>query len=220
MSDSTDLNQVERSDDRLKLSKNDEFLFNEDDIMAELENDEIPRHIREARLNDIVMRAREQQFIQQNKNEIYKELAEDEFLTATTKNKKCVVHFFHADFRRCSIMHTHLQALSTKYLDVKFCKIDVEKAKFFVGKLSIQILPAVLCFVDGVLKNRIIGFDQMGNSDGFPTRMLEKIFWKNKFLKKPTDEQDSDDSQDEDNQKSRQKSSIYGKNDKNYDSDD
>ena len=44
----------------------------QDDILNELENDEIPAHIREARLNDIVMRAREQQFIQQNKNDIYK----------------------------------------------------------------------------------------------------------------------------------------------------
>jgi hypothetical protein len=55
------------------------------------------------------MRAREQQYLQQNKNDIYKEITEEEFLTLTTKSKKCVVHFFHHDFRRCDIMHTHLE---------------------------------------------------------------------------------------------------------------
>lgn len=52
-----------------KFKKGEKF---QDEILNELENDEIPAHIREARLNDIVMRAREQQFIQQNKNDIYK----------------------------------------------------------------------------------------------------------------------------------------------------
>ena len=55
------------------------------------------------------MRAREQQYLQQNKTDIYKEITEEEFLTLTTKSKKCIVHFFHYDFGRCDIMHTHLQ---------------------------------------------------------------------------------------------------------------
>ena len=44
--------------------------------------------------------------------------------------------------------------IAMKYTDVKFCKINVEKAKFFVNKLGIQVLPAVLCFVDGILKHK------------------------------------------------------------------
>ena len=43
-------------------------------MFDELEDgdDDIPSHIREARLNEIKMRSREQQFIQQNKSDIYK----------------------------------------------------------------------------------------------------------------------------------------------------
>ena len=54
----------------------------------------------------------------------------------------------------------------------------MEKAKFFVKKLNIQVLPAVLCFVDGILKHRIIGFEHFGNNDNFETRILEKYLWK------------------------------------------
>jgi hypothetical protein len=43
-------------------------------------------------------------------------------------------------------------------MDVKFAKINAEKAKFFVKKLNIQVLPAVLCFVDGILKQRFGNF--------------------------------------------------------------
>ena len=42
------------------------------DNFDELENDDIPAHIREARLNELKMKAREHQYIQQNKHEIYK----------------------------------------------------------------------------------------------------------------------------------------------------
>lgn len=64
------------------------------------------------------------------------------------------------------------------YLDVKFAKINAEKAKFFVKKLNIQVLPAVLCFNEGILKNRIVGFEQLGNTDTFETRVLEKYLWR------------------------------------------
>jgi thioredoxin-like negative regulator of GroEL len=51
-------------------------------------------------------------------------------------------------------MHKHLQKLAIKYTDVNFAKINVEKAKFFVNKLNIQVLPAVMLFVEGILKHK------------------------------------------------------------------
>jgi hypothetical protein len=41
-------------------------------LFNELENDDIPSSIREARLNELKLKAREHQFIQANKNDIYK----------------------------------------------------------------------------------------------------------------------------------------------------
>jgi len=39
-----------------------------------------------------------------------------------------------------------------------------------------QVLPAVICFVKGVVTDRIIGFDELGEdgSDDFPTESLER----------------------------------------------
>jgi len=34
---------------------------------------------------------------------------EKEVLDLTTSEDKCVVHFYHEDFRRCAIMHNHLK---------------------------------------------------------------------------------------------------------------
>ena len=41
------------------------------------------------------------------------------------------------------------QKLAEKYFETKFAKINVDKAKFFVTKLQIKMLPAVLCFQNG-----------------------------------------------------------------------
>jgi thiol-disulfide isomerase/thioredoxin len=196
-----------------------------EELFDELEEDDIPTHIREARLNEMKMRAREQMIIRQNKNDAYKEIREDEFLNLTTRSKKCIVHFFHPDFRRCDIMSSHLDKLAKKYAEVTIVKLNVNKAKFFVTKLAIQVLPAVMLFENGVLKHKIIGFDQLGQSDSFSTRTLEKKMWSLEFIKKPESEYDvaSDaESDDEDERRGYKKTtSIVSKSDRyDYDSDE
>lgn len=48
-------------------------------------------------------------------------------------------------------------------------------APFLVTKLQVQVLPAVIGFVDGVGKDRIIGFEGLGRgTDRFTTRDLEE----------------------------------------------
>ena len=43
---------------------------------------------------------------------VYRTIAEEkDFLEMTTTEERCVVHFYHEDFRRCSIMDTHLEVL-------------------------------------------------------------------------------------------------------------
>lgn len=105
----------------------------------------------------------------------YTEIEEEKgFLDLTTTVGKCVIHFFHVDFRRCAILDTHLKVLAEKYFECKFAKINVDTAKFFVEKLKIRVLPALICFKDGIVVDRIIGFEDFGNTDSFPTDMLER----------------------------------------------
>ena len=49
----------------------------------------------------------------------------------------------------------------------------VENVPWLVEKLSIKVLPCVVCFVDGVSKDRLVGFEELGNNDSFNTATLE-----------------------------------------------
>ncbi|XP_013407243.1 thioredoxin domain-containing protein plp1 [Lingula anatina] len=147
----------------------------EERLLEELENEEIPAHIREARLEALKRQAHQFQEMKTKGYGIYSELTEEkEFLDLTTSEEKCIVHFFHPDFRRCAILDGHLQKLSEKYFETKFAKINVEKAKFFVEKLKIRILPALFCFREGKVIDKLIGFEDLGDSDHFQTEALER----------------------------------------------
>lgn len=86
------------------------YLVDEENILDDIEND-IPNHIREARINELIMKNREYQMKQETSLNSYKDLTEDEFLKLTTKTKKCIIHFYHEDFTRCDIMHKHLKVI-------------------------------------------------------------------------------------------------------------
>jgi len=147
----------------------------EEALLDELESDDIPSHIREARLDQLKRMTQDFHELKGRQHGQYTDIVDEKtFLEMTTAEDRCVVHFYHPDFRRCAIMDGHLKKLSAKHFGTKFAKISVEKAKFFVTKLKIQVLPAVICFVKGIVSDRIIGFDELGDEgDNFSTETLE-----------------------------------------------
>jgi thiol-disulfide isomerase/thioredoxin len=88
-------------------------------------------------------------------------------------NRRPVVRARRPPPRSCKIMDKHLREIAKRYTSAKFVRIDAEKTPFFVGKLQIRMLPTVLIFHDGVNKDRIVGFDELGGEDDFATRALE-----------------------------------------------
>jgi len=103
----------------------------------------------------------------------YSEIHQDDFLTCVTKSKYAIVHFYHTDFERCKIVDKHLSILARKHPSAKFAKINAAKCPFFVGKLKIKVLPSIILFTEGVAKDRLTGFEELGNTDEFPTALLE-----------------------------------------------
>lgn len=75
------------------------------------------------------------------------------------------MHFYHKDFERCKIIDMHLSKISSNHGETKIVKLNAQKSPFFVQKLAIKILPTICCFINGVLKDRIIGFDELGGTD-------------------------------------------------------
>jgi len=84
-----------------------------------------------------------------------------------------VIHFYHSKFKRCEIMDKHLAKLAPKYFNTRFLRVFVENIPWLVEKLSVKVLPCVICFIDGVTKDRLVGFEELGNSDAFDTAVLE-----------------------------------------------
>lgn len=49
----------------------------------------------------------------------------------------------------------------------------LQDAPFFTEKLQVRLLPCILSFVDGIAVDRVVGFDELGGKDDFPTSRLE-----------------------------------------------
>ncbi|PYH94963.1 thioredoxin-like protein [Aspergillus ellipticus CBS 707.79] len=116
---------------------------------------------------------------------LYQTLASDQaLLDFTTQTHRCLIHFAHPDFARCSTMDEHIRALAARHYEVRFARVDVRNTPFVVDKLKVRVLPCVIGFKDGVGVERITGFEGLGSggrdgADGFSTTTLEKrLIWK------------------------------------------
>lgn len=152
---------------------------------------------------------------------LYPSLPDDQavldFTTSESSSGRCVLHFFHQDFSRCSVMDTHLETLAGRHYEVRFARVDVEKAPFVVEKLGVKILPCVIGFKDGVGVERVVGFEGLGSKgtdaiSDFRTVVLErrlsakgvllreKLGDESRNMSRSDDEEESeeDDSEDDD----------------------
>jgi len=76
----------------------------------------------------------------------------------------------------------HLKKIAPAHTETRFVKLDAEKAPFFIQKLSIQTLPTLVLFEDGIAIDRIIGFEELGEEDDFPTMNLIRVLVKRGML--------------------------------------
>jgi thioredoxin-like negative regulator of GroEL len=58
-----------------------------------------------------------------------------------------------ADYRR-SLLDDLNKAIAPKYFSTLFIRVCVDNVPWLVTKLGIQVLPCVLCFIDGVSRDR------------------------------------------------------------------
>ncbi|WWD19500.1 hypothetical protein CI109_103961 [Kwoniella shandongensis] len=98
---------------------------------------------------------------------------EKSLIERMSKEKYCIIHFFHPGFARCRIMDDRLSDLAPQHPHTLFLRAAVESVPFLVTKMGVQVLPCVLCFVDGKAVDRLIGFEELGDSDHFTVKMLE-----------------------------------------------
>ncbi|KAI6105810.1 thioredoxin-like protein [Pisolithus sp. B1] len=149
----------------------DDAIFAE--LEAEIENDENAA-FRERGLEQLRLQADKLKHMQANAYGTYSEIVDEkEAVRISAHEPRCVIHFYHSSFKRCEIMDRHLAKLASKYSATRFLRVFVENVPWLVQRLGIKVLPCVISFVDGVTKDRLIGFEEIGNSDVFETAVLE-----------------------------------------------
>ena len=129
------------------------------------EDDELER-LREMRRSHAKQENDRMVEYRQKQHGSYREISETDFFSTVVREKggseNVALHFYHKDFERCKIMDQRLQDLAPEMMNVKFCKINVEKAPFLIERLKVNVLPCVLIFQKDIAVDRIVGFEDMG----------------------------------------------------------
>lgn len=153
----------------------------EDALIAKLEDsfNEDPQFsaLREKRLQQLHQEVTRAKRMKETNHGTYQEIpSEEQLLEISTSEHLCIVHFMKPDFHRCGYMDSKLEILAEKHFDTRFVRINVDNAPFLAVKLRVKVLPCVIAFQNGVVVDRLIGFEGIGyqQRDDFTTRELEE----------------------------------------------
>jgi len=156
---------------RVDDDEDEDALFAE--LEAEIENDD-NSYMREQGLEVFKRELENMKDMQNNEHGRYSEITEEkEVVRVSAREPRCVIHFYHSKFKRCEIMDKHLAKIAPKYFNTRFSRVFVENVPWLVEKLGIKVLPCVICFIDGIARDRLIGFEELGNNDAFDSTVLE-----------------------------------------------
>ncbi|KAJ7507941.1 thioredoxin-like protein [Mycena galericulata] len=173
-----------------RRTRHEEDDEDEDALFAELEEEienDSNAEMREYGLQVLKQQMEQLGEMRDNQHGHYSEIKDEkEVVRVSAREPKCVVHFYHTNFKRCEIMDKHLAKLAPKYFNTRFFRVFVENVPWLVEKLGIKVLPCVICFVDGISKDRLIGFEELGNNDAFDTAVLELRLAVSGVIQKPS----------------------------------
>ncbi|XP_051566143.1 thioredoxin domain-containing protein 9-like [Myxocyprinus asiaticus] len=143
------------------------------DSLERMDEDDLER-LKEKRLEALKKAQKQkQEWISKGHGE-YREIpSEKDFFAEVKESKNVVCHFYRDSTFRCKILDKHLGVLAKKHLEAKFIKLNVEKAPFLTERLRIKVIPTLALVKDGKTKDFVVGFTDLGNTDEFPTEMLE-----------------------------------------------
>jgi hypothetical protein len=150
--------------------------------------------IRQKRMDELKNQSKNINALKSRGHGEYKVIEETDFLPCVTSSDKVVVHFFHRDFKRCSIIDKHLDMMAKSIITCRFVKLEASKATFFVSKLSVKVLPTVVFFVNGVAVGRMVGFEGIKDEENCSTIDIVDAMREAKFLSE-TDCKDFDTTQ-------------------------
>jgi len=151
----------------------EEQVDNELDRLENLTQDDL-EDLREKRLEHMKkMAAQRQEWIGKGHGQYHEIRDEKDFFDEAKDCPRVICHFYRDSTFRCKIVDKHLAALAPKHLEAKFIKLNAEKSPFLVQRLRIVVLPTIAIIKEGKTGEYIVGFDELGGVDDFPTEMME-----------------------------------------------
>ncbi|XP_070694174.1 thioredoxin domain-containing protein 9 [Pempheris klunzingeri] len=141
--------------------------------LNEMDEDDLER-LKERRLEALKKAQKQkQEWLSKGHGEYREVPSEKDFFGEVKETKSVVCHFYRNSTFRCKILDKHLAILAKKHVETKFIKLNVEKAPFLTERLRIKVIPTLALLIDGKTKDYVVGFTDLGNTDEFPTEMLE-----------------------------------------------
>lgn len=159
-----------------RRSSSEDEGIDDEELLARLDDQFELSGLRQKRMEELRKEIAKNQEMQANHHGRYIEIKhEKELIQITAKSSLSVVHFFHEDFEKCKIMDQKLEELSSKYFTTRFLRVNVANVPWLVSKLEVQVLPCVVGFVDGISKERIIGFDGIASDQSIKQIDISKL---------------------------------------------
>ena len=115
----------------------------------------------------------------------YEEMNERDMLKMAAKGGNIVIHFYASGIDLGKIVDHHFKIMAPKHTEARFVTLDARKSPFLVNKWKIRTMPTICCVVKGYLADKVIGFDELGGKDDFPTIALVRRLAKCGVIKDP-----------------------------------
>lgn len=143
--------------------------------LERMEEDDIER-LRRQRLDQMKQLAKQKSEWAAAGHGEYREIDDQKrFFEELKQSPRAAVHFYRPSTRRCEVVDKHFYALARRHVETKFVRVNAEKAPFLVEKLHIWMLPTIVLVKGGKTEHSIIGFDEFGGGDDFPTEAMEQV---------------------------------------------
>ena len=113
---------------------------------------------------------------------------EKDFFSQVKASERLVVHFGRNATPRCEILDGHLTKLARKHIETKFIRVEAERSPFLSDRLKINVLPSIVLVKNGKTEHTLVGFEEFGVADDFPSEVLEKTLAKHGVINKVEDD--------------------------------
>ena len=99
-------------------------------------------------------------------------LDKDNFDAEVNNSKYTVIDFFAEWCGPCKMQGPVLEQLSTKYPNIKWCKIDIDDNSSLAAKFDVRSIPTVVFLKDGKEAFRYVGYRPIPDVEGYVNKLL------------------------------------------------